>query len=150
MIVPARVYVRREPNASDACIDSSSQKACLRFGSDAHGKTVCEDIIDLDDNTPYYQITQALPLCDSTVPGCSTESFVCGGTTVQCDPYSTYKNTGIYECDCRPTIGYVSCASISIPPVPAVDPGRALNRKMADDFLGLVYYANITDITGLN
>lgn len=100
------VYDMTTGHGSNACFDSTWSDYCTYFGFD--DKVYCKTGGDIRIDSPSaLAISESLVLCDAGVPGCSTNKFVCSGTTLPCNEYDP--SNAWLECDCRPQVGYTSC-----------------------------------------
>lgn len=102
---PGKIYNPLDSKPSDACFNASMTEFCSHFTQSKNGETLCKSGHGgkVDKHAVNVLSTlYALPLCDSNVPGCSTNKFVISGTTQQCNPE--------IEADCTTTIGYLQCS----------------------------------------
>jgi hypothetical protein len=106
---PGVIFNPHTSYGTDACFDYLFTEFCTHF-EPAEGGAKCKagagGKAGGKGHTAALSTFDSLVLCDAGVPGCSTDKFVCSGTTAACGTYGPNYDS---MCDCQPTVGYVKC-----------------------------------------
>lgn len=106
---PGKIFSDRTSWGADACFSYDMVDYCTHFERNPEtGGRRCKvgGTVNQPNHPTALSTFDALPLCDAGVPGCSTDKYVCDGTTASCDQFG---EDYWEECGCTPQVGYVHC-----------------------------------------